>query len=154
LNSPNGRYPKDKEVAEAVAGQLTKAGIRTQLKVHEWTTYMNNLSYRHNAGPMWLIGWGNTVWDADYTYTPMFRTNQILANYWNPEFNNLLEDGQTNMDQKKRLQIYYKANHLFMEDAAAIPLYQQIDNYGVSRKVQWTARPDERIEGFSMSVKP
>ena len=51
LNSPNGRYPKDKEVAEAVAGQLTKAGIRTQLKVHEWTTYMTNMAYRHNAGP-------------------------------------------------------------------------------------------------------
>src|SRR5207247_3311417 len=28
LNSPDGRYQKDKEVAEAVAGQLTKAGIR------------------------------------------------------------------------------------------------------------------------------
>ena len=154
LNSPNGRYPKDKEVAEAVAGQLTKAGIRTQLKVHEWTTYMTNMAYRHNAGPMWLIGWGNTAWDADYTYTPMFRTNQILANYWNPDFNNLLEDGQTNMDQKKRLQIYAKASRFFIDDAPAIPLYQQIDNYGVSRKVQWTARPDERIEGFSMAVKP
>ena len=51
LNSPNGRYPKDKEVAEAVAGQLTKAGIRTQLKVHEWTTYMNNIAYRHSGPP-------------------------------------------------------------------------------------------------------
>jgi peptide/nickel transport system substrate-binding protein len=153
LNSPNGRYPKDKEVAEAVAGQLTKAGIRTQLKVHEWTTYMNNLAYRHNSGPMWLIGWGNTVWDADYTYTPMFRTGQILANYWNPEFNNLLEEGQTNMDPKKRLQAYYRADRIFVEDGAAIPLYQQIDNYGVNRNIQWTARPDERIEGFNMSLK-
>ena len=61
---------------------------------------------------MWLIGWGNTTWDADYTFTHMFRTNQILANYWNPEFNNLLEDGQTNMDQKKRLQIYSKASQI------------------------------------------
>ena len=154
LNAPNGRYPKDKEVAEAVAGQLTQAGIRTQLKVHEWTTYMNNLAYPHKGGPMWLIGWGNTVWDADYTYTPMFRTGQVLSNYWNTDFNNLLEDGQTNMDPKKRLQAYYKANRIFVEDGAAIPLYQQIDNYGVSRKIEWSARPDERIEGFSMAVKP
>ena len=41
-----------------------------------------------------------------------------------------------------------------MEDAPAISLYQQIDNYGVSRKVEWTARPDERLEGYSMAVKP
>jgi len=154
LNSPNGRYPKDKEVAEAIAGQLTQAGIRTQLKVYEWTTYMNNIAYRHGGAPMWLIGWGNTVWDADYTFTPMFRTGQVLANYWNPEFNNLLEDGQTNMDPKKRLQIYAKAGRIFMDDAPVISLYQQIDNYGVSRKLQWTARPDERIEGFSISLKP
>src|SRR2546426_6555168 len=35
LNSPDGRYQKDKEVAEAVAGQLTKAGIRTRVKRSE-----------------------------------------------------------------------------------------------------------------------
>ncbi len=154
LNSPNGRYPKDKEVSEAVAGQLTQAGIRTQLKVYEWTTYMNNIAYRHGGDPMWLIGWGNTTWDADYTFTPMFRTGQVLANYWNPDFNALLEDAQTNMDAKKRLQLYSKASRFFLDDPPAIPLYQQIDNYGVSRKLQWTARPDERIEGFSISIKP
>ena len=31
LNAPQGRYVRDKEVAEAIAGQLTKAGIRTTL---------------------------------------------------------------------------------------------------------------------------
>ena len=153
LHSPNGRYPKDKEVAEAVAGQLTNAGIRTQLKVYEWTTYMNNIAYVHGGGPMWLIGWGNTTWDADYTYTPMFRTGQVLANFWSPEFNSLLEDGQTTMDPKKRLEIYAKADRLFVDEGMAISLYQQIDNYGVSRNLQWQARPDERIEGFSMAWK-
>ena len=154
LHSPNGRYPKDKEVSEAVAGQLTQAGIRTQLKVYEWTTYMNNIAYRHGGGPMWLIGWGNTTWDADGTFIPMFRTGQLLANYWNPDFNMLLDDAQTDMDPKKRLQMYSKASRFFLDDPPAIPLYQQIDNYGVSRKLQWTARPDERIEGFNISIKP
>jgi peptide/nickel transport system substrate-binding protein len=154
LHSPNGRYPKDKEVAEAIAGQLTQAGIRTELKVYEWTTYMNKIAYPHGGGPMWLIGWGNTTWDADYTYTPMFRTGQVLANYWNPDFNALLEEGQTTMDPKKRLAAYAKAGRFFIDDAPAICLYQQIDSYGVSRKLDWKARPDERIEGFSMAWKP
>jgi peptide/nickel transport system substrate-binding protein len=35
LNSPQGRYIRDKEVAEAAAGQLTKAGIKTTLKTFE-----------------------------------------------------------------------------------------------------------------------
>jgi len=154
LHSPNGRYPKDKEVSEAIAGQLTQVGIRTQLKVYEWTTYMNNISYRHGGAPMWLIGWGNTTWDADYTLYPMFHTGQILANYWNPDFNALLDEAQTNMDPKKRLQLYAKADRFYIDDAPAICLYQQIDNYGVSRRLQWTARSDERIEGFSIAIKP
>jgi ABC-type transport system substrate-binding protein len=83
----------------------------------------------------------------------MFRTGQILANYWNPEFNNLLEQGQTTMDPKKRQQIYSKADRIFVEDAPSIALYQQIDNYGVNKRVQWTARSDERIEGFNISLK-
>lgn len=39
----------------------------------------------------------------------MFRTGQVLANYWNPDFNAVLEEGQTNMDPKKRLAAYSKA---------------------------------------------
>jgi hypothetical protein len=50
--------------------------------------------------------------------------------------------------------MYSKVAKIFIEDAPVISLYQQIDNYGVSRKVEWAARPDERIEGFSMAVKP
>src|SRR6266487_1065389 len=47
VNAPQGRYVRDKEVAEAVAGQLTKAGIRVNLRVHEWGNYLNNMAYVH-----------------------------------------------------------------------------------------------------------
>jgi peptide/nickel transport system substrate-binding protein len=79
LNSPDGRYLKDKEVAEALAGQLTKAGIRTTLKTHEWGTYLNQMQYVHNGGPMSLIGWGNTTWDADGTLAPTFRSGKMFS---------------------------------------------------------------------------
>jgi peptide/nickel transport system substrate-binding protein len=41
FNSPNGRYLKEKEVNEAIAGQLAKIGVRTQLAVREWGTYVS-----------------------------------------------------------------------------------------------------------------
>src|SRR5258705_8602452 len=59
LNGPQGRYVRDKEVAEAVAGQLTKAGIKTTLRTFEFVNYLNNMVYVHKAGPVWLIGWGH-----------------------------------------------------------------------------------------------
>jgi len=154
LHSPNGRYLKDKEVAEAVAGQLTKAGIRTQLKVYEWTTYINTISYRHGGAPIWLEGWGNPTWDADDTLTNFFRTGELHANYGNPECNTLLDAARSTMDQQKRQEMYFKVGKILIEDAPVISLYQQIDNYGVSRKVEWTARSDERIFGYDMALKP
>src|SRR5207237_7464727 len=36
FNGPQGRYVRDKEVAEAVTGQLGKAGIKTTLRTYEF----------------------------------------------------------------------------------------------------------------------
>ena len=73
LNSPQGRYVRDKEVAEAVTGQLTKAGIRTTLRTFEFVNYLNSMVYVHKAGPVWLIGWGTPTVDAETIYVPLFR---------------------------------------------------------------------------------
>lgn len=153
LNSPQGRYVRDKEVAEAVAGQLTKTGIRTQLKTHEWGNYLNNMVYVHNAGPVWLIGWGTTTYDAETVYIPLFRSGKILSNYFNPEFDRMVDEAQTVMDPQKRLELYHRINRLWVEDAAAIPLYQQLDLYGATKRMVWKARGDERLKGFDMALK-
>src|SRR2546428_7474082 len=68
LNRPQGRYVRDKEVAEAVAGQLTKAGIRTTLRTFEFVDYLNNQVYVHKPGPLWLIGLGHPGTEADANY--------------------------------------------------------------------------------------
>src|SRR6266702_643272 len=86
LNSPQGRYVRDKEVAEAVTGQLNKAGIKTTLKTYEFVNYLNNLVYPHKPGPVWLIGWGTPTVDAETVYAPLFRTGSNLGNYHNADF--------------------------------------------------------------------
>ncbi len=147
LNSPDGRYLKDKEVAEAIAGQLTKAGIRTQLKTHEWGTYLNQMMYVHGGGPLALIGWGNTTWDADGSLVPIFRSGKILANYHNEQFDSLLDEAATTMDPKARQALYTRALQIFLDDAPAIPLYQQMDIYGVSKRVKFQALSSEQLVG-------
>jgi peptide/nickel transport system substrate-binding protein len=153
LNSPDGRYLKDKEVAEAVAGQLTKSGIRTRVKTHEWTTYLSQLVYPHKANPMYLIGWGNTTWDADGTLAPLFRSGNVQANYHNPDFDGLIDEAQTSVDPKRRLELYARAQRMMLDDGAVLPLYQQIDIYGVSKRVNFQALSSEQLVGVSMSLR-
>jgi peptide/nickel transport system substrate-binding protein len=57
------------------------------------------------------------------------------------------------MDPKRRLELYRRINRLWVEDAAAMPLYQQLDLYGATRRMTWKARGDERIKGYDMAVK-
>jgi len=153
LNGPQGRYVRDKEVAEAIAGQLTKAGIRTTLRVFEWGNYLNTMAYVHKAGPVWLIGWGTATYDAETVYAPLFRSGKILGNYHNADFDGMIDQAQTTMDAKKRLELYHKINRLWIEDAAAMPLYQQLDLYGATKRMVWKARGDEGIKGYDMAVK-
>jgi peptide/nickel transport system substrate-binding protein len=153
LNGPQGRYVRDKEVAEAVAGQLTKSGIRTTLRTHEWGNYLNNMVYVHKAGPMWLIGWGASTYDAETIYVPLFRTGGVFVNYHNPEFDRMVDEAQTITDEAKRLDQYHRINRLWVEDAAAVPLYQQSDLYGASRRLAWKARGDEVIKAYDMSIR-
>jgi peptide/nickel transport system substrate-binding protein len=153
VNSPQGRYVRDKEVAEAIVGQLTKAGIRATLRAHEWGNYLNNMAYVHKAGPVWLIGWGTTTYDAETVYVPLFRSGKILGNYYNADFDGMVDEAQKIMDPKRRLELYHKINRLWVDDAAAMPLYQQLDLYGATRRLTWKARGDERIKGYDMAVK-
>ena len=153
LNAPQGRYVRDKEVAEAIAGQLTKAGIRTTLRTFEWGNYLNNMGYVHKAGPVWLIGWGTATYDAETVYVPLFRSEKILSNYHNTDFDGMIDQAQTTMDSKRRQELYAKINKLWVDDAAAMPLYQQIDLYGATKRMVWKARGDEALKGYDMAVK-
>jgi peptide/nickel transport system substrate-binding protein len=153
LNGPQGRYVRDKEVAEAVAGQLSKAGLRTTVKTYEFVNYLNNMVYVHKAGPIWLIGWGTNTMDAETVYVPLFKSPGIFVNWHNEEFNRMIDEAQSTMDEKKRLDQYHRINRLWVEEMPAVPLYQQVDLYGVNKRLNWKARSDEVLQAYTMSLK-
>jgi peptide/nickel transport system substrate-binding protein len=152
INSPNGRYLNDKDIAEAVAGDLRKVGINASVKIHEWGNYMT-MTYRHTAGPLYLLGWGNSSFDADGSLFGLVRTGQVLSSFTNSRLDSLLDQGQATMDQKKRQKIYSEACKVIKDDVAWAFAYQQMDIYGVNERVNWKARTDERLVVFDMSFR-
>jgi peptide/nickel transport system substrate-binding protein len=153
MNGPQGRYVRDKEVLEAAAGQLTKAGFKPVIRTHEFVAYLNNLTYQHKGGPVWLIGWGTPTLDAETIYGPLFTDGANLTTYSNNDINGLFPQAQVEMDEKKRRELYQRISKIWIEDAAAAPLYQQLDLYGASKRLNWKARSDERIKATEMTLK-
>src|SRR5262249_17356913 len=129
-NGPQGRYVRDKAGAEAPARRPNKAGDQQNGKTYEFVNYLNNLTYKHKGGPVWLIGWGTPTIDAETVYNPLFHNGSNLGTYFNPDLDGLLDAAQKEMDEKKRLALYHQINKLWIVDAAAAPLYQQLDLYG------------------------
>ncbi len=96
---------------------------------------------------------GTATYDAETVYVPHFRSGKILGNYYNADFDGKVDQAQTVMDAKKRLEAYLRINRLWADDAAGRPLYQQLDLYGATRRMAWKARGDEAIKGFEMAVR-
>jgi ABC-type transport system substrate-binding protein len=65
----------------------------------------------------------------------------------------MVDQAQTEMNEKQRLAIYHRINKLWIEEMPAVPLYQQLDLYGASKRLNWKARSDELIKAYDMSLK-
>ena len=155
LNGPQGRYVRDKEVAEAVAGQLTKAGIKTTLRTYEFVNYLNNMVYVHKAGPGVADRLGASArWTPRRSTCRSSSPPSIFVNWHNEDFNGMVERGAV-ADGREEAPRPVPADQQARGSrrSPAMPLYQQIDLYGANKRLTWKARSDELIHAYDMSLK-
>ncbi len=143
--SPTGRYPKDREVAEVIVEQLSKVGIKANLKTPEWAIF--NTDYKNGKYGFYLTGRGSLT-DADTLFQQYFRTGMTkrVLGYSNPKLDEILDLEQVTFDVKKREKLLWEAHRIILEDAPAIPLWNAMNIYAHRADLVWTAPPDEKVE--------
>jgi peptide/nickel transport system substrate-binding protein len=134
LATPSGRYIGDRQIADAIAGMLGRVGIRTRVKVYEWAAY-GKARTNHQVDPMYLLGWGNPMYDADGVLVPILSSGAQSSSYANPELDRMLEAARFEMDPEKRLALYRQSLLLIYDEVPGVFLYEQIEHYGVSKNV-------------------
>jgi len=145
FNSPSGRYILDKEIAQAVAGMYNAVGIETDMKIHEWGSYTQILTGKR-LQDIGFIGWSLVLADADSTFFPYFTPESAFSYYSTPELKEKILKGRTTLDEKKRIELYKEIQKDIFEEAPLVYLHQQIDHYGVAKRVQgFQVRGDEFI---------
>ncbi len=123
-------YPSPKEIGEAMAAELAKAGINVQLELAgDWPTY---LGLRRNGLLMglYMLGWGGDNGDPDnflnYFFGGLSREDEVKQPdkregwYANQEVAVLLYKALVNPNQAEREQLYKKAEELLHNDVARI----------------------------------
>ena len=160
INHIQGRYLKDKEVAEAIAQELNKAGIRAKPVLRDAATdTQDRLALKQDG--LIFNSWGNWIFDADnQLYARWHSSVRDTINggkgdnglpYGNPEFDQMVEAARVELDEKKRLDLYKKAQEILYDDAAALFMYTLTDIYGVDNWVNWEPRKDEMVWAHEMA---
>ena len=147
VNAPIGRYNRDREVAEAVSGQLQAVGIAATVKPQEWVSYSSMVG-RRALSPLYELGWNQPSADADGVVTSLFTSSGPLSCYSNPEVDKLADQARGELNATKRKALYKQIATILHEDAPWIVLFEYEDLYGTSKRLHFQPRGDEAIRAL------
>ena len=149
---------KDKDIGQAIASLMTKAGIRTKVVVGESSQLTARFRTKGKPidGQMYLTSWGNGSLDPVGIFVPTHRTNDRgnSSGYSNSTVDKLLDAANTETDQAKRAGLYSQAEAIVNKDLPKVYLWVAQDLYGVSNRLSgWQPSSDGRINLHDACVK-
>jgi len=136
--------PGLQQTNDAIVSDLTKAGFRVKRNYVGDNTVAVARTKEGKFGPMFNWSWGYySVFDADAILYDVFKCNEFYSYYCNKELDDLIVSGRSTLDQKKRTEIYVKAQKLLFDDAAYLFKWGLRGVWGISNRVEYSAPSDE-----------
>ena len=148
------QYGTGELVETWVQRDLKKIGIDVQLRKYEWVTYMGLWAkgMQDNVG-MNEIGWGMSTpaWVGLVARCDTRPPNgQNSGYYCNQDVDKILDKAVVTQDQAAAKTLYQQANRTIMDDAAYVPVVDDLQPIIVSPKVQGFVNPPE--DWFDLST--
>ncbi len=132
------------QTTEAIVADLAKAGIRTKQRFVGEVGPFTNLVRDNKADPMFTWSWGYySVFDADAILYDVMTCDQPYSYYCNKALDDLVIQGRSTLDAKKRAEIYVKAQKLIHDDAAYLFKWGLRGVWGISNRIEYDAPKDE-----------
>ena len=150
LQAGRGRYLNDVNVVQAIGQYLRDVGVDVSVELLEWASVFQPLLRTRTAGPLFFMGTGGGLWSPIYDMNDLARVESgtNYANWsdarWFSRWD-ALTDAVTPEDLRR---VVDEMLQVFYDDGPWLHLYFQPDFYGVSQRITWTARPDERVYAY------
>jgi peptide/nickel transport system substrate-binding protein len=154
LHPAVGRYYMDVSVATAVAADLLKVGVKTDIRMMEWGTYLPFVLRDREVAEhkIFMLGWGCVTGDADYGLYALFHSGEwpkkgnAAAFYKNENVDNLLEAARRTAKPEERKRLYKEAMTIINDDAPWIFLHSESQVTGIRANVKGiVVHPTERV---------
>jgi ABC-type transport system substrate-binding protein len=154
LWTPEGRYYKDRQIAEAIQGQLAKVGIKAKLSVMEFASWIEETN-KHNHQTT-VAAFGFSTADPDASLKLMFYTGATYNSfdYSDPKMDNLLDEAAAMMDPEERRKIYGEVQQLVIDDVIEVPIYHTVAVFAAHKNVKnFRAYPTNMLDIYDTTVE-
>ncbi|OGL05442.1 MAG: peptide-binding protein [Candidatus Rokubacteria bacterium RIFCSPLOWO2_02_FULL_71_18] len=114
-----------KKVAEIVQASLKELGVRVDIRVIEWASFLKEYIKKRRFEAI-ILGWGIGQDPDQYEIWHSSKTGPDELNhisYANPEVDRLLEQGRMSCVQAERTRYYHRLQEVLAEDQPIVFLY-------------------------------
>jgi peptide/nickel transport system substrate-binding protein len=147
------------ETGVLIKQQLSKIGIRVDLKVYPDTEFFEALDRQDST--FFLSRVGATVGDASDVLEPQLHTREPASSYGirnyfgysNPQLDQIIRRSAGLLKTEERREALEQAMTILMEDLPWIPLYIDQDVYALENSFQWKPRHDSNVFAYEITLR-
>lgn len=137
IEAPQGRWPGDAEIVQALAGYLRGVGFDPHVTISgDWAHY-NTVVSRSKTWDLWMTAWAPGNLDADGTFTAIVWSKGFNNNgsYANPKADELLALGRSSVDATTRGRYYKSLQELLAQDVPFLLLQTAVSFSGTRANI-------------------
>jgi peptide/nickel transport system substrate-binding protein len=158
IGDSTNRWLKDVELEQSLAGYLEKVGFHVNVKLADFTTYLNELFPKKNSATVSrpdavFVSHDNVLGDADVTFSTYYQSTGAGASTSSKQIDSLVASARGELNRAKRLSEYQLVNKLGCSDADFLFLFNLDNVYGTTKDLNWQPRYDAMILVKTMSWK-
>jgi peptide/nickel transport system substrate-binding protein len=153
LIGTSGRWLKDRDLVETVAAYWNKIGIKVNVRIFEFSEYLNRLFDRKTRADSIFVAASNELLDADKTFSAYYNKSGIGSSNTDDKMGAMIDEARSEIDVKKRLNLYHQVVKHAYDQAYFVWLLNIEDVYGLSERLDWAGRVDARLLVQEMKVR-
>ncbi len=148
-----GRWLKDREVTEVVAGFWSAVGLNVDVQIYEFDEYLQRLFDKDTPVDAIFVVSGNELLDADRSFSAYYAPSGFGSSNSFDELENWVTEARTEIDLDRRQALYEEAV-AFAHDEAILTFLLNINNiWGLSERLTWQPRVDGKMFVSTMTVE-
>ena len=152
---PSSRWPKTREMGEAIAGYWQAVGLKPDLKIVEFSQYLQHLRDPKVRPGVIYASHNNALLEAERTVQNFYRSKSkgaASSSVEDPVMDEIIARAENEPDNAKRQAIYDQIMQRGYDEALFLFLLNTEDIYGLSKRMTWTPRLDNKVFLAEMKV--